>query len=67
MVGSESGVGHKMVEFESLGALDELKRSLLVWCIRFNLNIFADNHLSGGGLVRCSIFGRLLSPKYPYP
>lgn len=67
MIGSESGVGHKMVEFESLGTLDELKRSLLVWCIRFNLNTLADSHFSGGGSVRCSIFGRLPSPKYPYP
>jgi TRAP-type C4-dicarboxylate transport system permease small subunit len=33
MIGSLSGVGHRMVEFEGLGALDELKRSLLVCCI----------------------------------
>jgi hypothetical protein len=56
-----------MVEFERLGTLDELKRSLLVCCIRFNVNILADNHLSGGGSVRCSIFGRLLSLKYRFP
>jgi pectinesterase/phosphatidylserine decarboxylase len=30
MIGSMSGVGHRMVEFTRLGALDELKRSLLV-------------------------------------
>jgi pectinesterase/phosphatidylserine decarboxylase len=33
MIGSLSGVGHRMVEFEGLGALDELKSSLLVCCI----------------------------------
>lgn len=30
MIGTLSGVGHRMVEFVGLGALDELKRSLLV-------------------------------------
>ncbi|RHZ73132.1 hypothetical protein CDV55_108756 [Aspergillus turcosus] len=42
MVGSESGIGHKMVEFESLGTLDELKRSLLWWWLGQMLYIWSS-------------------------
>ncbi|RHZ63772.1 uncharacterized protein CDV56_107339 [Aspergillus thermomutatus] len=42
MIGSKSGVGHRMAEFMSLGALDELKRSLLWWWLGQMLYIWSS-------------------------
>ncbi|KAG2021495.1 hypothetical protein GB937_004834 [Aspergillus fischeri] len=42
MIGSLSGVGHRMVEFEGLGAIDDLKRSLLWWWLGQMLYIWSS-------------------------
>ncbi|GFF49312.1 hypothetical protein IFM61606_01816 [Aspergillus udagawae] len=42
MVGSMSGVGHRMVEFSGPGAMDELKKSLLWWWLGQMLYIWSS-------------------------